>query len=311
MTLRAEVGPPQTVGSLLDEAAGVLPSRAEARWVVANVIGVGPSVLPTVFEEAAPAGAADAARALVARRLSGEPLQYVLGNWAFRTLDVHVDRRVLVPRPETEVVTGVALDELRRQAGRSSGRERLVAVDLGTGSGVIGLSLAAEWDGVAASRPRPRLEVWATDVSTGALEVFATNLETLRDRDTAAAGRVQVASGSWFDALPPALVGGVDLIVSNPPYVAASEWPELDVSVRDYEPEIALVAGPTGCEALETLLVGARRWLAPHGALVAELAPHQATDLRRVAVGLGYVSVKVRPDLAGRDRVLLARPTGD
>ena len=314
MTVAADPKAPETVatvGALLEEATQSLRSRTEARWVVANVAGIDPSILPTRTDEAVSATTAETVRALVTRRLSGEPLQYVLGDWAFRTLEVHVDGRVLVPRPETEVVAGIALDELIRQADRALPPEplveQLVAVDVGTGSGVIALSLAAEWDARARSAPRPPLEVWATDLSPEAGAVFDMNLETLRNHDAPAAGRVRFASGSWFDALPSTLVGGVDLIVSNPPYVSAAEWHELDATVRDYEPEIALVAGPTGREALETLIRGARRWLAPGGALVVELAPHQVTDLRRLAARLGYVSVQVRPDLAGRDRVLVAR----
>lgn len=320
MTVAAEPKAPETVdtlGALLKEATQSLESRTEARWVVANVAGIDPSMLPACTDEVVSQATVEAVRALVTRRLSGEPLQHVLGVWAFRTLEVDVDRRVLVPRPETEVVAGIALDELIRQADRRPGlppeplveplAEPLVAVDLGTGSGVIALSIAAEWDAGARSGPRPPVEVWATDVSPEARAVFDMNLETLRNHDAPAAGRVRFASGSWFDALPPTLVGGVDVIVSNPPYVSAAEWHELDATVRDYEPEIALVAGPTGREALETLIRGARRWLAPEGALVVELAPHQVTVLRRLAARQGYVSVQVRQDLAGRDRVLVAR----
>jgi release factor glutamine methyltransferase len=187
----------------------------------------------------------------------------------------------------------------------------VTAVDLGTGSGVIALSLAAEWDTVVPPGARPRLEVWATDASAGALEVFESNLDRLRGRDGAAADRVRVVSGSWFDALPRELRGQVNVIVSNPPYVSAAEWSELDGAVRDHEPKTALVAGPTGLEALETVLVGARRWLAPDGVLVVELAPHQAAALERIATGSGYDAVDVRPDLTGRARVLVAHQPGD
>jgi len=305
------VGPSLTVGGLLDEVAGALTSRAEARWLVASAVGASPSGLTLRVEDPVADTTAHAVRAGLARRLSGEPIQYVLGTWAFRNVEVNLDRRVLVPRPETEIVTGVALEELGHRSGGLGSGDQVTAVDLGTGSGVIALSLAAEWDTVVPPGPRPRLEVWATDVSAGALEVFQSNLDLLRGRDAAAADRVRVASGSWFDALPRALRGQVNVIVSNPPYVSAAEWCELDGAVRDHEPKTALVAGPTGLEALETVLVGARRWLAPDGVLVVELAPHQAADLERIATGLGYDAVEVRPDLTGRSRMLIARQPGD
>jgi release factor glutamine methyltransferase len=223
------------------------------------------------------------------RRLAGEPLQYALGRWSFRRLDLFVDRRVLIPRPETEVVVDHALAELDRLG---DGPARRVAVDLGTGSGAIALSLAVE---------RPALEVWATDVSEPALDVARANLA-----GTGRAGtRVRLAVGSWFEALPAELAGRVDLVVANPPYVATGEV--LPDEVGAWEPRGALVAGPTGREALETLIEGAARWLAPGRSLVLELAPHQADPVAHRAVVAGLVEVRVEPDLTGRPRVLVAR----
>ncbi len=139
---------------------------------------------------------------MVARRAKGEPLQYVLGRWGFRTLDLMVDRRVLIPRPETEVVAGLAIDALP-----TSG----VLVDLGTGSGAIALSAAAErW---------PDVEVWATDASAEALAVARANLAGLGRRGAV----VRLVEGDWFVALPHELRGHVDVLVSNPPYVAATD----------------------------------------------------------------------------------------
>src|SRR5438105_5970876 len=141
---------------------------------------------------------------MVARRAAGEPLQYVLGRWAFRTLDLMVDRRVLIPRPETEQVVEVALAEARRLHAR-------IAADLGTGSGAIALSLAAELPGV---------DVWATDVSADALAVARANLAGI---GTFAAARVRIQEGDWFGALPPELRGRLDIVVSNPPYIGDDE----------------------------------------------------------------------------------------
>ena len=181
--------------------------------------------------------------ALLERRRAGEPLQYVLGKWAFRTLELTVDPRALIPRPETEQVVEVALAVLRRR--------RPVVVDLGTGTGAIALSIAVE---------RPDAQVWATDVDPGALALARTNRERVRARP------VSYRQGSWFDALPDRLRGRVDLVVSNPPYVSEAEWAELDLEVR-CEPYGALVAGPgsdgtPGLGAVEAVLRGSVEWLA-------------------------------------------------
>ncbi len=216
---------------------------------------------------------------LVARREAGEPLQYVVARWGFRTLDLYVDRRVLIPRPETEVVAGVAID-----------LQPDVVVDLGTGSGAIACALAVE---TTAS------QIIATDASPEALEVARANVAALGQP----ARRVEVHEGHWFEALPDDVRGKVDVIVSNPPYIAAHE--QLPSEVIDWEPTTALIAGPTGLEAIEHIVGEAREWLRPGGALVVEIAPHQRDAV--VSLASGYDDVEIRQDLTGRDRVLLAR----
>jgi release factor glutamine methyltransferase len=199
-----------------------------------------------------------------------------------------VDPRVLIPRPETEQVVEVALAELRAAAGTGP----RLAVDLGTGSGAIALSLAVEV--VTAS-------VWATDVSSDALAVARANLAGV-GRPGA---RVRLTEGDWFAALPAELAGRIDLVVANPPYVATAD--PLPAEVSDWEPEGALVAGPTGMEHLARIVAEAPGWLAPSGSLVLELAPHQAGAMVGQARSAGFATADVRPDLAGRDRVLVAR----
>jgi release factor glutamine methyltransferase len=226
---------------------------------------------------------------MVERRESGEPLQYTVGRWGFRHLDLLVDHRVLIPRPETETVVGVALDELK-----SLGPTPTV-VDLGTGSGAIALSLAREV---------PDAHVWATDVSAGALAVARANLAGLGGR---AAPRVRLVEGSWFRALPPLLRGQVHVIVSNPPYVSEAEVADLPPEVARWEPMSALVAGPTGLEQIEQIVAEAPAWLTRPGALVVEIAPHQADAAGALARDAGFVDVEVRPDLAGRPRALVGR----
>ncbi len=278
---------------LRSAAAARLGSDAEARWLVEEVSG---ERWPTgVVNEPSRRRLA----ALVDRRAAGEPLQYVIGRWGFRTLDLMVDRRVLIPRPETEQVVEVAIAELER-VGASAHRDdrdrqgRMVAVDLGTGSGAIALALAAERTGI---------EVWATDVSTAALAVAGANLAGLGGR---AAARVRLATGSWWAALPDELRGRVDLAVSNPPYVARGEMAELDREVVGWEPAVALEAGPTGLEAVRTILAGAREWLRPTGVAVIEIAPHQSGPAQTLARASGFTHVEVRPDLTGRERSLVA-----
>jgi release factor glutamine methyltransferase len=296
---------PRTLRDLLASASASLGAGSEARWLVAHAAGLRVGDLVARLDRAAPPAVGDCVREMVDRRKAGEPLQYVLGTWEFRTLDVHVDRRALIPRPETEIVVGVALDELTEQSDRVAPDASLLAVDLGTGSGAIALSLAAEF-----TTSGPEFEVWATDVSPGALEVFAQNLGALAVVNPGAAARVRVAPGSWFDAVPASLAGRVRLVVSNPPYVSEAEWKSLDPTVRDHEPAVALVPGPTGLEAIEALLVDAPRWLAPGGSLVVELAPGQAVSVRARAEELGYVRPVICADLGHRPRVLVARSSG-
>jgi release factor glutamine methyltransferase len=260
---------------------------------VEQASGLEGSDLAVALDEPATRLAVAAAERMVERRLAGEPLQYVLGGWGFRSLDLFVDPRVLIPRPETEVVVGRALAELDRIVGDSPETDDPVqVVDLGTGSGAIALSIASE---------RTRAQVWATDASADALAVARSNLAGVGR----AARRVRLSEGSWFDALPHSLRGAVHLVVSNPPYVAADEV--LPAEVADWEPRDALVAGQNGTEALEAIVEGAADWLRPGGAVVAELAPHQAEVVEHLAVRAGLVGVRTFPDLAGRARVLRAR----
>jgi release factor glutamine methyltransferase len=296
---------PLRIRDVVTDAAEALGSAPEARWIVAHATGMRGADLLAAPDVVVTPAVADAVRAIVDRCRAGEPLQYVLGTWAFRTLELHVDPRVLIPRPETELVVEVALAELAARRARRGDGAPIAAVDLGTGSGAIALSLAVEFES-ASARLGP-FQVWATDVSGDALEVLDQNLAVLARQSPEAAGRVQVARGSWFDALPAALAGTLDLVVSNPPYVSASEWDALDPVVRDHEPVAALVPGPTGSEAMDIVLPGALGWLAPGGSLVIELAPTRADPAQERARALGFEDPEVRADLAGRPRVLVAR----
>jgi release factor glutamine methyltransferase len=279
--------------TLLDDGAdrlaraGIDNAEQEARWLVQRASGLEGADLIAGLEEPAALGDATFFYDMLERRLRGEPLQYGLGSWGFRVLDLRVDNRVLIPRPETEALTQMALEECRRLDARR-------AVDLGTGSGAIALALAVEWTGI---------EVWATDISPDALAVAETNVAALGRIGEA----VRLAQGSWYDALPAELGGAIDVIVSNPPYVAEFEVEDLPEDVRAWEPLDALVSGPTGLEAIERIVADARLWLAQPGSLLVEIAPHQAVEAGAMARAAGFGSAAVWPDLTGRDRILLAR----
>lgn len=266
---------------------GIGNAEQEARWLAERAGGFDAAELTLALAEPATRRSARHFDEMLDRRVAGEPLQYVLGAWSFRRLDLYLDRRVLIPRPETEALAGHALDECDRLDAR-------VAVDLGTGSGAIALSLIVE---------RPSLDVWGTDVSEGALAVARANLSALGR----AGHRGRLVAGDWFAALPDELRGTIDVVVSNPPYVAEHEFAELPAEVRLWEPRDALIPGPSGCEAIERIAAEAPAWLRPTGSLLLELAPHQAAAAQRMAHAAGFASVSVHPDLAGHTRVLIAR----
>jgi release factor glutamine methyltransferase len=261
-----------------------------------------------VLDQPAGAHAVADLDAMIARRETGEPIQYVLGHWPFRRLDLLVDRRVLIPRPETEAVAGVAIEIARSFApadddedgdgdGDGDGGGVVVIVDLGTGSGAIGLAVAGEL-------PLVGTAVWLTDVSSDALDVARANLAGIGR----SAANVRIAEGSWFDALAEQreLRHGVHVVVSNPPYVELED-PRLDASVLDWEPGSALFAGDDGLDAIRIIIGEARNWLVPGGALVLEIGCDQGARSSSLASGAGFVDIEVRRDAAGLDRILVAR----
>lgn len=262
-------------------AAGVDGVEREATWIVERAAG---DPYRLVADQPVTLRSHHHWRLMVERREGGEPLQYVLERWPFRNLELFVDARVLIPRPETEVVAGVALDEHARVGG--------TVADLGTGSGAIALSIAAE---------RPGTDVWGVDASADALAVARANCAGL-GRVTRS---VRLVHGSWFDALPEDLRGELGVIVSNPPYVADGD--ALPDVVARWEPTSALRAGPDGLDDIRTIVAAAPDWLAPGGAVVVEHAPDQSAEVRRLASAAGLTEARTGADLSGRDRYLVAR----
>ena len=217
---------------------------------------------------------------MVERRLQGEPLQYIEGSAPFGELEIIVDDRVLIPRPETEGLFDVVSKLVRNPE---------VIVDLCTGSGALALALKREF---------PSAAVFATDISDRALEVAEEN--KLRSKLD-----VYLAHGDLFDPLPASLLGAVDLLVANPPYVAESEFDHLPPDVKK-EPREALIAGPTGLEIIHRIGAVAARWLRPGGVVAVEIGETQAIS---AATSFLEIPMVVRTDLAGRDRYVVgAKP---
>lgn len=278
--------------------AGLSSPAPEARRIAEEVAGATASELHALLDEAAGRRGVDRFDSLVARRVAGEPLQYVLGSWGFRGLDLMVDDRVLIPRPETEVVAGLAIAEVNQRGPSGTEVEALAetgspvtVADLGTGSGAIAASIATECAGC---------RVFAADVSEDALDVARANLRALGH----AAARVELCLGDWFDALPAEARGCIDVAVANPPYVADGE--PLPAVVADWEPSRALRAGPQGDECLRRIIEDAWDWLAADGSLVLEMAPDQTEPMAALARSAGFVTT-IHDDLAGRPRALRAR----
>jgi release factor glutamine methyltransferase len=259
------------------DVAGVPSPRVDAEHLVAHVLGLTRTELYASDRELS-AGEVGRLAALVERRRAREPLAYVLGEWGFRRLTLGVDRRALVPRPETEVVVERCLARLE-----SVPRPRVL--DVGTGSGAIALAIADEL---------PDAEVIGIDRSADALSLAAENVERAGlDR------RVELRGGDLLAGLE----GQFDLVVSNPPYVSAAEFDELQPEIRLYEPYEAVV-GDGVWEAIARASLDALR---PGGWLVLECGDEQAATVAAGLEALGYVDVLATPDLAGRDRVVEGR----
>ena len=270
-------------------ALQALDARREAREIVAAFMNVRPVDVSRLSDEPATDLVVSLATSAAHRRTRGEPLAYCVGTAAFRNLVLHVDPRVLIPRPETEVVVEEAL---RVTSPRPGG----LAVDIGTGSGAIALSLATEG----------RFDrVIATDASPEALTVARGNASRILPNSSLLEFR------EGFDLAP---LDGVRarVIVSNPPYIAHSESSSLPSSVRDWEPAIALFADDNGMARYDVLLAGAPMHLETGGWLILEVDSRRATETaRRAAMDGRYSSVQLIKDLAGRDRVLRARYTNE
>tara|TARA_B100000929_G_scaffold281675_1_gene260919 strand:- start:1225 stop:2118 length:894 start_codon:yes stop_codon:yes gene_type:complete len=272
-------------GQYLEEK-GVERGRLDAEHLLAHAMSTTRLDLYLQYDRLLSGTELDQYRPLLTRRARREPLQYIVGRSGFRNLELEVDQAVLIPRPETEIL----VDEVLQWVSENK-LKKPVALDIGTGSGAIALSLVHEG---------PFSRVVATDTSRVALEVATRNslMSGLSDR-------VDFRLGKFYEPLTAGEV--FEVIVSNPPYIADGEAEDLDPEIREWEPGAALYAGPDGLAALRRIVTGAGPYLKPGGLLALEVGLGQATYIMELLENTGeFRTVRVCRDLNGRERVVLA-----
>jgi release factor glutamine methyltransferase len=263
-------------------AAGIEEAREDARLLLRHALGLDAGEMIARGQE--PLSEEEAARfeALIARRAAREPLSQIIGSVGFWTLDLIVTRDVLTPRSDTETLVRAALDTIGDR------KAPLRILDIATGSGAIALALLREL---------PRASAIATDLSAPALSVARQNAA-----HTGLAARITFHETSWADGID----GPFDLVVCNPPYIAPEVIEGLDPEVKDHEPRLALDGGAAGLEPYPHLLAEARRLLAQGGTALFEIGYDQGARALSLAHAAGFAEARILPDLAGRDRVLIA-----
>ena len=259
-------------------SAGIPDPARDARRLMAAALGVAPDRLTLLAGEALPSGATEAFARMLDERARFRPVAQIVGHRAFWGRDFAVSSAVLDPRPETETLVALAL--------RGGPAARLL--DIGTGSGAILLTLLVEW---------PSSEGVGTDIDPAALAIARANADRL-----GVAARTRLEKTDWADGT----AGRFDLVVSNPPYIAAAEIAALAPDVREWEPRHALTPGPTGLESYARIAPARPRLLSPGGRVLLEIGPTQATAVSGLLAAAGLVAIARHPDLDGRDRVVSA-----
>jgi release factor glutamine methyltransferase len=273
------------------DQAGIESAEQEALWIVQHVLRLPAHHVVTDRDRLLASTELADVKRLVQRRVAREPLQYIFGTQEFCGLEFHVNPAVLIPRPETELLVEYV-------AQRISAEQSATIVDVCTGSGCIAVAIA---------RRRPRIRMVATDLSRPSLDVARQNAAR-----HSVGERMIWLEGDLLGALAgQRLEGQVDVIVSNPPYIAEADWATLQPEVRLFEPRGALIAGPKGTELHERLLQEACRYLSPGGALILEIGAGQARAIRQIVEQLsGYRFHRLVYDAAGLERVVIVERAG-
>jgi release factor glutamine methyltransferase len=297
--MRADSGPftvrralRQATASLSD--AGTESARLDAELLLAEALGLDRSKLYLHYEAPLETRAEERFRSTLARRADGEPVAYITGRREFWSLDFLVTPAVLVPRPETEMLVEVAVGLFEAESQISDRKFQIL--DLGTGSGAIAVALAKEIVGS---------EIWATDISPGALDIARANA-----RRHGVEEKIQFLHGDLFEAVSnrPEFF---DLIVSNPPYVRSDEIAALPRDVRDFEPRVALDGGADGLDFYRRMIPGALGYLRMGGFLAVEIGADMGEDVARLFTDAGsYAPPQLYRDLAGKQRIVCARMKG-
>jgi release factor glutamine methyltransferase len=270
------------------ESKGVPDARVASELMAARLLKSSRGFLNSFYEKEIPEKFLEAMRRAMRRLVAGEPLQYVLGEWDFRTLTLKCDRRALIPRPETEELVTRVLKWLK---GNPSGEPRFI-VDVGTGTGAIILSLAAEYEGPAV--------FLGTDVSEAAVSLAKENAAKC-----ALDGRVKFSVMDGLDDFDEPEV--IDVLVSNPPYVESAVCETLDPRVRDFEPRLALDGGVSGLDFYDRYLADALNVLKPGGAVFFEIGGNQGDAVAKLMEGYGFSDIRVEKDYSGHDRYASAK----
>ena len=277
----------QKVSELLEETAAFLEGRhvqeakAKTELMISHILKCRRLEVYLRREEAVPRSSVESLEGFVTRLLEGEPLQYVLGETVFMGHPFKVDRRALIPRPETELLVEAVL--------KNEGlwhKELPCVADIGTGSGCIAISLTM-------ASPRARFQ--AVDISPAALDLARENARALGVED-----RIDFIQGDLLEPLDPE---SLDAIVSNPPYVATSEYARLPREIHDHEPPMALEGGRDGLSVISKLVQQAATRLKSGGILLMEIGENQAAQVRELMEAAGYFNVEILKDLAGQDRI--------
>ena len=268
---------------------GVPDARVASELLAARLLHLGRGMLVGELEKEVPEKCVEAMRRGMARLVKGEPVQYVLGEWDFRTLTLKCDRRALIPRPETEELVSRVLSHLRSRLPSSVSCP--FVVDVGTGTGAIILSLARELKQDAV--------FLGTDVSEDAIQLAKENAERC-----GLAERVKFAVMDGLDEFDEPQC--VDVIVSNPPYIESSVCETLDPRVKDFEPRLALDGGASGLDFYDRYLSDAVNLLKPGGAVFFEIGENQGEAVKKLMFDCGFDDIRIEKDYAGHDRYAMA-----